>query len=718
MLTMIVAAGFQGPPISPIIREDIEKAKKLGYSHVKFDVNWGPCEPHEGALRLEGLKRGLDWAGELGLKVVINFFGTPEVSAPQWAFEKFSDARYVDHNGISLGPAHGTIGTGLVGGYPGLCYDSKQVRDITERFFDGVINAFKNHEALLGWDVWSEPMTEPVRGYSAFGMQGSGRRFCYCKHTSEAFRRWAIHKYNNIRDLNAAWGTAYTDWDEIIPPVPPVISHLDWIDWKTFMADRMAEQMAWKVDVFKSRDPEHSIMAHPTTVSISTGTMSIDILDVDHWKLQAPLDEYGVSFYHMVFDQQSMTNVAKAYASKADVASWMILFDEIRSGCLKTKQGQWFSGEFQVAPFDELPYVPKWKHWLSRMAALACGISSFQDWCLRIYTPDLWCSTQGIFTVGGEPGPWADDIKKFNALAKKMSEHWTLPKINSQVAILFDPKTHHYQFAVSTLLPRPSYTIQDSIMGFYRMACALQVPIDFLHEEFLSLEELSKYKTLILPYQPIISDRTAQILRGYVKMGGNIVAEACLGRYKDHAWVCTDPPHGLQDVFGCKTIGIYQQDEVKIKLGDITLTGRDYWEQYKPTTGEVLGVHEEGSPAVIRSKYGKGSTLLIGTVIGKGYEKNQDAALRSFLAPYLPSELSVKNIVSPTSFTCRLIHCKNSAMLILMNAGEKSEKPTIIMEQKYSKIKDIETGEMIGKPGNEVSVEVPYRGARIILLSS
>ena len=85
MLRMIVATGFQGPPIETIIRKDLEKAKELGYHDIKFDVNWGPCEPHEGVLRLEGLKNGFDWAHELGLKVVVNFFGTPEVSAPQWA---------------------------------------------------------------------------------------------------------------------------------------------------------------------------------------------------------------------------------------------------------------------------------------------------------------------------------------------------------------------------------------------------------------------------------------------------------------------------------------------------------------------------------------------------------------------------------------------------------------------------------------------------------
>jgi len=130
-----------------------------------------------------------------------------------------------------------------------------------------------------------------------------------------------------------------------------------------------------------------------------------------------------------------------------------------------------------------------------------------------------------------------------------------------------------------------------------------------------------------------------------VENGGKIIAEASLGRFKDHGWKAGDAPHGMQDVFGCATRGIYaKMDTVKIKMNNETLSGTDFWEFYEPTTGKVLGTHEDGRSAVIESTYGKGSTLLIGTVIGKAYEQNRFESIRNLLTPYLKAEVQSKGI--------------------------------------------------------------------------
>ena len=253
--------------------------------------------------------------------------------------------------------------------------------------------------------------------------------------------------------------------------------------------------------------------------------------------------------------------------------------------------------------------------------------------------------------------------------------------------------------------------------GFFALALDLNVSIDFLHDKFLTLEELSGYKTLLVPTKPIIGERTAGLLRDYVKQGGTIVVESRLGRFKGNGYVCGDPPHGLQDVFGCKTVAIFREDNVKIGLKDGVLEGRYEWEYYEPTTGEVLGRNEKnGSPAVIRSTYGKGSTLLIGTNIGQEYSITRNEAMRKFLSPYLTSEMSVENIVSPTTFSVRLVHCKEKDVLFLMNFGDNHEKPTVRMEQAYARIQDIETDEILGTAVKDISIKVPPKTAKILLL--
>jgi len=46
--------------------------------------------------------------------------------------------------------------------------------------------------------------------------------------------------------------------------------------------------------------------------------------------------------------------------------------------------------------------------------------------------------------------------------------------------------------------------------------------------------------------------------------------------------------------------------------------------------GGEVSWHQDGSPAVIKSKYGDGKTLLIGTLLGKCYYRNRGENERNF----------------------------------------------------------------------------------------
>ncbi|NOY81814.1 MAG: hypothetical protein GXP31_12530 [Kiritimatiellaeota bacterium] len=48
-------------------------------------------------------------------------------------------------------------------------------------------------------------------------MAGEGLSYppCYCEHCTSAFRNWLRRKYGSIVELNRAWGSRYTTWDEV-----------------------------------------------------------------------------------------------------------------------------------------------------------------------------------------------------------------------------------------------------------------------------------------------------------------------------------------------------------------------------------------------------------------------------------------------------------------------------------------------------------------------
>jgi beta-galactosidase GanA len=688
---VLAEAIWYWPRVVDIGPADFELVKQHGYTHIKIDFWWHSLEPEEGVLETDGLVRILDLAAKEDVPVILNLFGAPDPAAPQWAYEKFPDAWFTDDRGQRYGPCDGHLVMAGMGAYPGLCWDSPQVRQAAESFFIRLVDAVKDHPSLVAWNVWAEPLTEPARTW------GPERKFCYCRHTQRAFREWLMRKYETIDGLNAAWGTTYNHWGQVTPPGPPKRHHLPWMEWKTFLVDRIAANMAWRSEIFRRQDPNHPISGYPMTFS---GGDAVPF-DMDDWKLQAPLDSYGVSFYQAFHFP----------GAEVDLPGWMNHFDGIRSACEPTKQGQYILGENQVSQVLERVQTPPWQMRLSRLTALACGASAIWDWCLRLPYPSAWWASFGLARPDGTPGPWAGEIKRVNNLMNKIAEHWDMPRVHSRVAILFDPQTFYFCEAHGRL-----DLIKDSTRGFYDLAWDCSAPVDYVHASFITPEALAKYETLFIPYQPTLTREMARVLKEYVAQGGNVVTEAGFGYQKELGWAVSQVPHEMQEVFGCRTQGLFAEENPEIPVENGVLRGARYWEYYEPISGEVLGRHPDGSAAIVRNRYGEGTALVIGALVGGAYHRNRDPQLRQFLSAYVASEVAVENVAARALFAARLVHCREHDVLFLLNCGQSPETPVVRLEKAYATGTSIETGKAVDFRGNTISVEVPPRDVQVLLL--
>jgi beta-galactosidase GanA len=97
-----------------------------------------------------------------------------------------------------------------------------------------VASAYPN---FLGWDLWSEPSL--INWAHVDWIQNA--QFCYCPATQARFREWLRAKYGSLDALNRAWHRKFASWDDIEPPrFSTILSYTDYIDWKTFIYDRLA----------------------------------------------------------------------------------------------------------------------------------------------------------------------------------------------------------------------------------------------------------------------------------------------------------------------------------------------------------------------------------------------------------------------------------------------------------------------------------------------
>jgi beta-galactosidase len=183
---------------------------------------------------------------------------------------------------------------------------------------------------------------------------------------------------------------------------------------------------------------------------------------------------------------------------------------------------------------------------------------------------------------------------------------------------------------------------RDSLLGVYRALYPLNVPLDFVHLEQLTPEELAGYKLVLLPYPLVLPAKAAGLLRGYVANGGALVAEARLG-WNDERGRASDtiPGLGLAEVMGCREADVetVRREEATLEWtaeeiarpGEL-IAGRWYRESLEPLGphARVVARFPDGTAGAVLSKFGRGRTLMLGTYAGAAFETQRGNGARRF----------------------------------------------------------------------------------------
>jgi beta-galactosidase len=270
-------------PESPAAwKKDIDEIKALGFNTVRGWIEWTACEREEGRYDFAGLRTLCDLAGKAGLRVIVQVYID---SAPDWVGKKYPDAEFVSSNGVAVRSQAS----------PGFCFDHPGVRESILRFFSEAARAVKDKPAFYGWDLWSEPH---IINWAEVNYVGDLQyvQFCYCPSTQARFREWLKKKYATLDALNSAWYRTLKSWDDVEPPrYGTILTFTDYIDWKEFIADKLAEDLALKAAAVKAVLPAAVVTSHSATPGLFSrpdwaGTP-------DDRKMADAVDYYGASIY-------------------------------------------------------------------------------------------------------------------------------------------------------------------------------------------------------------------------------------------------------------------------------------------------------------------------------------------------------------------------------------------------------------------------------------
>ncbi|MGA2362268.1 MAG: beta-galactosidase [Candidatus Aminicenantales bacterium] len=686
------------PQSRDVWRKDLDEIKRLGFNTVRSWIEWTACEKEEGKYDFSALKLLTDLAGEVGLRVIVQVYID---SAPDWVGVKHPDSKFVSSNGVAVESQAS----------PGFCFDHAGVRDKILRFFSEAARAVKDKPALYGWDLWSEPH---IINWAEVNYVGdlSYVQFCYCHSTQERFREWLKKKYVSVDNLNKAWYRTVRSWEEVQPPrYGTILTFTDYIDWKEFISDKLAEDLRLKAQAVKSVLPETVVTSHSAGPGIFTrpdwsGTP-------DDRKMSDSVDFYGASIYPK--HAWTIRPWSPYYRSSG--------LDFVRSMGIGNKG--FYIGELQAGygVFGMKMSYPvvsaDLRDWM--WSTVAYGTRAVNIYAYYPMSTGYEAGGYGLVELDGKVTERAEAAGKIARVITANKDLFlkALPS-RAEIAILYIPLSHMVGGQQSFTGEGQTVgvnNLSESLQGIHRAFFERNIPVDFLHVNDLGTPRAAGYKLIIAPYPVQMSQPHVRKLIDFVRDGGTLLTEARCGWVDEKGFSSlVIPGAGLSDALGCRElelVPIPKTSAIRIKVahesipllkpGD-TLDALFFEESFDVfgKDSRVLAEFSDGRPAMVYAPYGKGKVMIVGSFPGSAYHHFKNPAngkLFAGLAEWLkiPKPVEVTAAEPGAVVEGRVLEGEGYKILFGFNRGEKAvaAKFAVLMKGGRAAAREVEMGAVV-----------------------
>lgn len=675
-------------------REDLQKIKSLGFNTVRTWTEWTANEPREGEYHFENLDLMLKLAQEVGLKVIVQVYVD---SAPDWVGKKFPDAEFQNQAGTKV-PSQAA---------PGYCFDNPGVRKAMLMYFEEVAKRASASPAFYAYDLWSEPavMNWALPAYM------SNPQFCYCPYTQARFREWLKAKYgNDLKALNKAWYRTFESWDDVQPPrFGTILTYTDFMDWRVFIADKIAQDLHMRSMAVKEVDTQHPTTSHAPNPSPVFRTMADAMDAADDYLMKGSVDFFGTSFYPKLTSPDRDMNLQRR----------ALLMDMTRA---ITGEGGFYVGELQGG-YGVHGIISGNPITTGELEEYMWGMVSRGAKAINIYA--FYPMSTGYEALGygliNLDGTLTERSKHAGEMAQKIHANSDLilkakPQ-EAEAAVVFNP-------LVPLLGGEQAYGdrrgMHRAVAGYHRMFFERNIPVDFPSARELDINKLHQYKLVIVPYPLLLTEQMAKTLEQYVADGGHMFVEARAGWQDEqgHGQPII-PGFGWQKMAGVRELQVLPGKAFNVQWGDAKFAGMSFEEQFTQLdpAAKVVAKFEDGSPAAYENKYGKGSIIVLGTFAG---EPNFLAPVENH--PLLDLLANWAGIARPqmkaSSFVeLRTMDAPNGKLVLFFNHDSKPAQAdyTAELSKPASKISEILTGGTVAPNGKtlKLSTEVPAGSVRV-----
>jgi beta-galactosidase len=489
---------------TPRLEEDLDLMAAAGFTVIRVGESvWSTWEPREGEFDLDWLQPVLDGAHSRGIGVIL---GTPTYAIPMWMKRLHPEVAADSASGVSV----------PWGSRQEMDFTDEHYRAYAERIIRAVVGRYRDHPAIIGYQVDNEPGVRLLYNASVF------RRFV----TSLA------EQYGDVETLNREWGLVYwshrlSEWDDLWLPDGNFQPQYD-LAWRRFQAGLVTEFIGWQADIVReiARDDQ-----------FVTTCISYDQVGVEDVDLAAELDiASGNAYYEMedALEHPSSKERSTGWIVKGTWALYQLadlMYSSRQAPFLVTETN---AGSIGHSSLNFSPYDGQWRQ--AAWALISRGANMIEYWhwhTLHFGAETYW---GGVLPHSGRPGRVYGELAALGAELKAAGPAVSSCTPDSDIVFLYDSDS---KFALSSQPPFAApgqYFDPDSyrriFSTFYRGAfdAGLQASLARPRQLFGSrgatvspADYAAAHPVLVVPAFFTAADGDLEWLDAYASAGGHLV---------------------------------------------------------------------------------------------------------------------------------------------------------------------------------------------------
>jgi beta-galactosidase len=671
---------------------DYRAAAAAGMNTFRHWFMWSSIEVAPGKYDWTDYDRQMDLAAENGIKVIIGVF---DDAAPEWAFRKYAHARYLGGDGVAVDS--GISGSSATGGFPGLCLDNADVKAACEHFLVALIEHYRGHPALLGYDLFNE---------TGYRTGAPPHMYCFCNATKASFRGWLKKRYGTLEAVARTWGRySYAYWADVQPP-HNFAGYAESLDWLSYRIDIAYELFDWRVALVRKLDPKHLVTGHGTGATlVSHGTGAND-----EWRAAARVDVYGHTWVASRNGADAWRQYQAVDITRAGARGKPFWHAEATGGPL------WLQPQLKGHPKEDGRQTTAEDVRLWFMVECAAGARGqlYTRW--RGLLDDILFGAFGLYGMDGSATPQSDMASKTFRWANANPKLWQSRPVRGEVGLVFVPESELF----NVVQQGDSDYYAQSVRGAYQAFFDSNIQPDFV-----ALDDIGGYRLIYLAYPVHMSAETVVKLKRYVQGGGTLVCEGLPAYFGDHGHVGeTQPNYGLNQLFGCRqeSVEFYPDiaDEMTLEVEGTKIFGRYFRQTYGTAGGKAIGHFDDGKVAAVENQSGAGRTVLIGTFPGAGYYLHHKEETRRLFARLLARAGVAQMVKSDnTAVQARLHTGAGRTYVWVTNSSGATQSVRLTLDAVFGSFsggEDVWGGRAVAVNGREMSFSVSAKDAVVIAL--